>query len=103
MFGGKSELVPLRNRVNSGFQPSFKTKGKSHTQNPVCLKKLFPWKSKLGCRRSFRTKRVFLYFVHFIFITSLFANFHLQEAILPANWLPQWATDFFEVTVCKYA
>lgn len=45
----------------------------------------------------------FLDFVHFIFITGLFANFHLQEAILPANWVPQWATDFFEVTVCKYA
>lgn len=39
MFGGKSELVPLCNRVNRRFQPSFKTKGKSRTHNPACLKK----------------------------------------------------------------
>lgn len=51
----------------------------------------------------FENKTAFETVVHFIFITSLFANFHLQEAILPANWVPQWATDFFEVTVCKYA
>lgn len=54
-------------------------------------------------RAKFENKTAFGDFVHFIFITSLFANFHLQEAILPANWVPQWATDFFEVTVCKYA